>query len=61
MVDQYASKDYNRDASAKGPFITPENVDKLARIITTLKTANTYGLGISTAAPSVGAIPVMTP
>lgn len=61
MVSNYASATPNSDPNSLGPFILPDTVDKLYRIIVSLERAAAGRLGFSFAVPAVGAIPTMVP
>lgn len=61
MVTTYASALPDRTASSTGPFILPDTVDKLYRIIKSLTTHAAGEIGFSFAGPAVGGMPIMVP
>jgi len=61
MVTTYAGTIPDRNPSSTGPFILPDTVDKLYRIVVSLKSFAPAGFGFSFAGPAVGALPIMVP
>jgi len=64
MLKKYATADPSRGKSFRGPFVNPDTIDKVYRIMQSLKKgqeAIKSTLKMSFPTPSVGAIPTMTP
>jgi len=64
LVEKYASKQPNRNLTELGPFVLPDTVDKLYRIMNALITNakdTAPDMKFSIPAAPVGAIPTMVP